>query len=113
MPKPRWIAPTFAVLLVVAAPLGARSAHAGPWALDAPGRRELASVAAGSPLLARSFVARLVSPGDAGPGTTVTLVTGDRVTVTPTGDGRPAAAIEPARWPGRRVDFRTTYVDGG
>jgi subtilisin family serine protease len=45
-------------------------------------------------------------------GTTITLVTGDRVTVTPTGDGRPAVAIEPARWPGRRVDFHTTVVDG-
>jgi subtilisin family serine protease len=46
-------------------------------------------------------------------GLTVTLVTGDRVTVGPGGDGRPTAAIQAARWPGRRVDFHTTYVDGG
>src|SRR5262245_40396194 len=45
-------------------------------------------------------------------GLTVTLVTGDRVTITPTADGRPTAAIEAARWPGRRVSFHTTYVDG-
>jgi subtilisin family serine protease len=46
-------------------------------------------------------------------GTTVTLVTGDRVTVVPGADGRPTAAIEAARWPGRRVSFHTTHVDGG
>jgi len=45
-------------------------------------------------------------------GVTVTLVTGDRVTITQTGDGRPTAAIEAARWPGRRVSFQTTFVDG-
>ena len=43
---------------------------------------------------------------------TVTLVTGDRVTVRTTGDGPPAVAIEPARWPGRVVDFRTMIVGG-
>jgi subtilisin family serine protease len=43
---------------------------------------------------------------------TVTLVTGDRVTLRTTGDGPPAVAIEPARWPGRVVDFRTMIVGG-
>jgi subtilisin family serine protease len=44
---------------------------------------------------------------------TVTLVTGDRVTLRTTGGGPPvAAAIEPAHWPGRVVSFRTTIVGG-
>ena len=45
-------------------------------------------------------------------GWTVTLVTGDRVTVTPAGDAPPAVSVEPARWPGRRVDFHTSYAGG-
>jgi subtilisin family serine protease len=40
---------------------------------------------------------------------TLTLVTGDRVTLTPRPDGRPGVAVTPAHWPGRRVDFRTSY----
>ncbi|MGE5828113.1 MAG: S8 family serine peptidase, partial [Micromonosporaceae bacterium] len=45
-------------------------------------------------------------------GLTVTLVTGDRVTITPTSRGRPTAAGVGAPWPGRRVSFHTMYIDG-
>jgi subtilisin family serine protease len=51
--------------------------------------------------------------GSPAPELTVTLVTGDRVTLRSTGSGQPvAAAIEPARWPGRVVSFRTMVVGG-
>jgi subtilisin family serine protease len=51
--------------------------------------------------------------GSPAPDLTVTLVTGDRVTVRTIGSGSPVAvAIEPARWPGRVVSFRTTVVGG-
>ena len=50
-----------------------------------------------------------VPPGPAE--VTVTLVTGDRVTVGPGPGGRPAARIEPAHWPGRRVSFATWYTE--
>ncbi|HET8683009.1 MAG TPA: hypothetical protein VFM54_14235, partial [Micromonosporaceae bacterium] len=50
--------------------------------------------------------------GAGGPLVTVTLVTGDRVTLGPDGD-RQAASIAPARWPGRRVSFHTSYPPGG
>ena len=50
--------------------------------------------------------------GAGGPLVTVTLVTGDRVTLSPDGD-RQAASIAPARWPGRRVGFHTIYTPGG
>jgi len=44
---------------------------------------------------------------------TVTLITGDRVTVGRGTGGRPSARIEPARWPGRRVSFATWYAEDG
>ncbi|MGH3682619.1 MAG: S8 family serine peptidase, partial [Natronosporangium sp.] len=49
----------------------------------------------------------------AGTDPTVTLVTGDRVTLRDSATGPPVAAtIEPARWPGRVVSFRSTIVEG-
>src|SRR5215211_8379239 len=50
--------------------------------------------------------------GAGGPLVTVTLVTGDRVTLS-LGEGRQAVGIAPARWSGRRVGFHTTYAPGG
>src|SRR5687767_12454495 len=55
--------------------------------------------------------AAAVPPGPAE--VTVTLVTGDRVTVGPGTAGRPTARIEPARWPGRQVSFATWYTEDG
>lgn len=43
------------------------------------------------------------------PSYSVTLITGDRVSVTEVPGGRPAVHVEAARWPGRRVTFHTTY----
>ncbi|HET6211867.1 MAG TPA: hypothetical protein VFE14_03235, partial [Micromonosporaceae bacterium] len=51
-------------------------------------------------------------PGPAGAPVTVTLLTGDRVTVTATAGGRQAATIDPARWPGRHASFQTSYAGG-
>lgn len=81
----RWLALGGAVLLaLVLSPPGAGAAPPGPTAAGA-----------GLP--------------DA---VTVTLVTGDRVTLSPSGD-RQAASIAPARWPGRRVSFQTIYTPSG
>lgn len=52
-------------------------------------------------------------PDPAATDPTVTLVTGDRVTLRDSATGPPVAAtIEPARWPGRVVSFRSTIVEG-
>jgi len=52
------------------------------------------------------------APGAASPPVTVTLVTGDRVTVRPGPDGAPLVAITAAARPGRQVHFATTYTGG-
>jgi subtilisin family serine protease len=64
-------------------------------------------------VLAPAAQAEPLDVGSPAPDLTVTLVTGDRVTLRTTGSGPPvAAAIEPARWPGRVVSFRTVVVGG-
>ncbi|HZM77627.1 MAG TPA: S8 family serine peptidase [Candidatus Limnocylindrales bacterium] len=45
----------------------------------------------------------------ASPSYSVTLITGDRVTVTEVPGAQPAVHIEAAKWPGRQVVFHTTY----
>jgi len=88
MGRPRWLALPLAVALVVT--LSTTTAAAADPPAASPGPGEAVGAAA----------------------MTVTLLTGDRVTVTRSADGRPTAAIEAARWPGRAVSFHTTYVDG-
>ncbi len=63
------------------------------------------------PLAVPPLPAAAAAVPPAGAGVTVTLVTGDRVTVDATG-GQPTARIEPADRPGRRVSFATWYAGG-
>src|SRR5690554_3639350 len=45
--------------------------------------------------------------GNSGPGSAVTLVTGDRIMLSGRQDDRPAVQIQPAQWPDRQVAFHS------
>lgn len=49
------------------------------------------------------------APDSVPPSYSVTLITGDRISVTEVPGARPAVHIEAASWPGRQVVFQTTY----